>query len=168
MRRVKRILVPLDYSECADEALDYAVGLAGQMGSRLLVLYVVAPHEPAYFAHVGVTVEPQDVDREEKDRLRKHVAKVLGRRRVAVDCQIAWGDPPQCILSREAESGCDLVVVGNCGRTAWDKLLMGSVAEKVVRYSRCPVLVVRTAETAAASKPKRQRAAAKPVRRRAA
>jgi nucleotide-binding universal stress UspA family protein len=130
MPRFSTILVPIDFSEVARGALQVAIALA-RPGARLIVLHVI---EAVHIASEGY--------REAREaRLREHEAVDPG---VPVDYLLREGDPPEEVLKLAAELHPDVIVVGSHGRTGLDRLLMGSVAEAILRGSPIPVVVVRT------------------------
>jgi nucleotide-binding universal stress UspA family protein len=166
MAAFKNILVPLDYSVNGDDALRHAIALARDIGAGLLVIHVVPPYDPAYFERVRASWRPdRDTEANQQEKLSKHVAKLVAPTRVRYQTELRWGDPAQMILSTAKDRGADLIVIGRNGRTRWDHLLIGSVAEKVVHHAACPVLVVhpgggaRVGRTRRASARRRRRAA---------
>jgi nucleotide-binding universal stress UspA family protein len=142
---LKEILVPTDFSEASDAAFEQGRALAAAFGARVHLLHVVA--EPLRETWAGYTPAPQFVELLERlrtgarTRLEGAVpTDDLANRRVVVDA--VWGDPSDQILKYATRHGIDLIVCGTCGRGGWDHLLMGSVAERIVRLARCPVLTL--------------------------
>ncbi len=144
MTPFKRILVPLDFSEPATHALRFAAGLVPP-GGRLVVLHVVVPFVPITDippAGIAGYVTPGELISSAKRQLDRTIAKALGRARsVHVDAKVVLGDPYQTIM--KATRGMDAIVMSTAGRTGLSHLLIGSVAEKVVRHSPIPVLTLR-------------------------
>jgi universal stress protein A len=145
--KVKRILVPTDFSDNALAALDYAVDLAKPFKATLTLIHSL---EPIYFAtpadlygpaaNLGMLIQEQRrAAQEQLARLQKD----LGKRRVAVQTLIGTGPAPRVIVDAAKRRGADLIVMSTHGRTGVSHVLMGSVAEKVVRSASCPVLTVR-------------------------
>jgi nucleotide-binding universal stress UspA family protein len=143
--RFRRILVPHDFSSPASAALRAAADLAD--GGRLTVLHVVVPFTPVGGfppADGAVWFPPQELVSDVRKRLAALVARELGPRRAArVACQVVVGDPYQRIV--DAGRGHDAIVMATTGRTGLSHLLIGSVAEKVVRHATVPVLTIRPA-----------------------
>ncbi len=141
----KRILVPHDFSEPASHALRMAADLAARHGGQLLVLHVLAP----FYTGVGFPsreeiawVPPPELLASLRKRLEALVAKQVGGRGAPpVRCRVVMGDPLQSIV--EACRRADSIVMSTTGRTGLAHLLVGSVAEKVVRHAPVPVLTVR-------------------------
>jgi nucleotide-binding universal stress UspA family protein len=138
----RKILVPYDFSDPARKALDVAAKLARPNG-RLLVLHVILPFVPVTDLPVGSGgyVAPQELIDATSRRLERVVSKALGRNRLRVDTKVVLGDPHHRIVA--ATRGMDAIVMSTTGRTGFAHLLIGSVAEKVVRHSPIPVLTLR-------------------------
>ncbi len=134
---IKRILVPVDLSEPSIQALDYAVDLAAFFKAQLMVLFVA---EPLYYAgDLGLFVEEQQrLGREQLTLLEERVRK---RGRVC-ETILLRGTPYQAICDAARRRAADLIVMGTHGRTGLSHLVMGSVADRVVRAAPCPVLTV--------------------------
>jgi universal stress protein A len=147
--RIERILVPVDFSPCSDAALSYATFLAARFGASIDVLHVWEP--PA-------RVEPwlpEEVDRvmqESRDTLRAELGRLVEPfRKHARLCDRLVADSPVQGILREAEAGhYDVIVIGTHGRTGLTRVLLGSVAEAVLRRAPCPVVTVRLPARAAA------------------
>jgi nucleotide-binding universal stress UspA family protein len=140
----QHILVPIDFSAYADQALEYAIELAKTLQARLTLLHVI--HLTPWTMGDMVTTFPgiflEDVETEaqqlmQASRGRLHDAGLQG------ETVIVHGVPFQAIINIASEQDVDLIIMGTHGRTGLTHLLMGSVAEKVVRLAPCPVLVTR-------------------------
>jgi nucleotide-binding universal stress UspA family protein len=141
--RISNILVPTDFGESSQRALDHAVELAKKFDAKVTLLHSF--EVPAYaYAGVGTTTVDYLVPMEEsarkclEDALRDLKAKLPSA--VAV---FRKGAPWQQTLLACEEAGADLIVMGTHGRQGLSHALIGSVAEKVVRLSPVPVLTVR-------------------------
>lgn len=145
--RLKQILVPVDFSTCSRKALRYAVPFAQQFGASLTLIHVVHV-QYAIGSELGIVDYPVS-ERQRIDCSEKQLA-VLGReeipRTVAVQTLVRTGQPAQQIVAAAVESGSDLILLSTHGRTGLKHVFLGSVAENVVRYAPCPVLVVRERE----------------------
>ena len=147
MPRFRRILVPHDFSDHATRALAFAADLVAP-GGRILVLHVIAPFTPV--TGIPATAEavtyfsPPELVRGAKRQLDRVVAKVFPAGGADhVDAKVVIGDPYRRIL--DATRGMDAIVMSTAGRTGLSHLLIGSVAEKVVRHSTIPVVTLRAA-----------------------
>jgi nucleotide-binding universal stress UspA family protein len=147
---IQHILVPHDFSETAEKAFDFALDLAEKLGARLTVLH--AYEVPTYAFPEGpvLTVEMiAQIERASSTALEGVVSRA-GRRSPAVKVKTelrhgtAWREIDQAAQDLKV----DLIVLGTHGRRGLARALLGSVAEKVVRTSACPVLTVRGGEAA--------------------
>jgi nucleotide-binding universal stress UspA family protein len=143
---VKKVLVPIDFSEASLKALRYAVALAGRFGSSLCLVHVV---EPASFLNDVRNVPLAVSDREAANQLH-HKLVMVARKRIdpvtPVHPLVCIGKPFDEIVKAAKAFNADLIVISTHGRTGLKHVFMGSVAENVVRLAPCPVLVVREHE----------------------
>jgi nucleotide-binding universal stress UspA family protein len=154
---IHRIMVPVDYSDHSLRALEYAARFAAHFGAELDVVHVW--DRPSYVPE-GLTVGPKgsakslgDLIRENAEReMREFVSKVVVPEGVRLGTRLISGDPAHAIVHSCASTKPDLVVVGTHGRTGVQHLLMGSVAEKVVRLCPVPVLSVPPVDRAPPSR----------------
>lgn len=140
----RKILVPHDASEPASHALLVAADLARKNDGRLVVLRAIAPFVP--FSDLGSAegsgwVPPEDVVSLELASLERLVGKVLAKDAPPVECRVAVGPPYETIM--DAAEDVDSIVMATHGRTGLEHILIGSVAEKVVRHAPVPVLTIR-------------------------
>ena len=146
------ILVPTDFSEPADAALQYAHTLAHEFGSRVHLLHVV-PEPYAYpwgtdistFPLADLLTQSEAAARERLDQL----AGAIGDLPAGIDVNTAVGAPVERILDYVHEHQIDLIVMGTHGRGMVGHLLLGSVVERVIRRSTVPVLTVHGTPDAA-------------------
>lgn len=149
MIALKGILVATDFSEAADAALAYGRELARMFGATLHVLNVV---DDVYVrlggdAYVAVLPElQQDVEQQARQRLAGLLVDDDKDPLPVKSVVVTSGTTAAAIVDYAANTGIDLIVVGTHGRGRVAHLLMGSVAERVVRTARCPVLTVRHPE----------------------
>jgi nucleotide-binding universal stress UspA family protein len=149
MIALKRVLVATDFSEAADAALAYGRALARTFGATLHVLHVADDMYMRLGGDAYAAVLPdlqQDVERQAKDRLVQLLVDDDSMPLPAEAVVITAGATAPAIVNYAAKADIDLIVVGTHGRGAVAHLLMGSVAERVVRTARCPVLTVRHPE----------------------
>jgi nucleotide-binding universal stress UspA family protein len=144
MINLKTILVPSDFSECSDAALRYGLELARRFDATLHLLHVVQDPITQPWAAEGFSAPLFEVvdkwQRDAKERLQQAVpAADAGR--IVIAATIAW--PYAEILRYAVENNVDLIVMGTHGRGGMSHMLLGSIAEKVVRRAPCPVLTVR-------------------------
>ena len=143
---IKRILFATDFSECSNAALEFASHLTSNTGARLYIVHVnglldvsipsIPPVEGGYYYDAPWGYERHEV----RERLTRNVPTVAN---VAYEHCYLTGSPVTQILKLAEREQIDLIVIGSHGRTGLSRLLMGSVAEGVVRSTQCPVLVVK-------------------------
>jgi nucleotide-binding universal stress UspA family protein len=144
------ILCPIDLSEASVRALTYATALANWYGARLEVLHVTRPPEPPTIAADGVVVEPGRAVSSEPVVAEMHrVLAQVGASAVTPELLVAGGRTHEVIVERAAAHAVDLIVMGTHGRSGFNRLLLGSVTERLLRVAPCPVLTVSAAAPAA-------------------
>ena len=138
---IKRIVVPTDFSETADGALEYALELARPRGAEVLLLHV----EPLlrYAIHQETATDLPEL----RTKIAAYAEQELGKRAeqaraagVPVEVEAVEGNPGLRIPEIAKERGADLIVMGTHGRSGVQRVVLGSVAERVVRLSSVPVL----------------------------
>jgi nucleotide-binding universal stress UspA family protein len=144
---VRRILVPVDFSEHAQAVLDWAAHLAEEHGSRVLLLHVY--HLPVEFQQLEGAYLPADfwanVKNEAEQQLAAY-AETLRGRGLEVEALVREGYPATVIVEEATSQHADLLVIGTHGHTGLKHLLLGSIAERVVQKAPCPVLTVKNPE----------------------
>jgi nucleotide-binding universal stress UspA family protein len=147
-RLFAKVLVPHDFSQHATQALRIAAEIAARERGRLTVIHAIPPVYPmavapaAPAAWIPTTLPTPAEIADVRRRLEGLVARAIsGRKKPRVDCRVVVADPFQAIL--DAARGATAIVMSTLGRTGLAHLLLGSVAEKVVRHSPVPVLTIR-------------------------
>jgi nucleotide-binding universal stress UspA family protein len=139
-----KILVATDFSDTARGAIAHAVELAKLADASLYLVHVLTL--PVVYAPEGVVLGPSwsvaELRADLENALSKLAAEVRARGIPEVSMQLLIGTAWDEIVRAAAEQGCDLIVIGTHGRGGIKRLLLGSVAEHVVRTSPCPVLTV--------------------------
>lgn len=147
MIEIKRILCPIDFSEHSQHALDCAVAMAAWYGAEVTALHVfanwpIANMIPSLGPTVVEAISLRESDRNDLMRELGHAA-AHERRDVKIDTLLREATDIHCEILRQAhELEADLIVMGSHGRSGFDRLLVGSIAEKVLRKAACPVMVV--------------------------
>lgn len=140
----KRIVVPIDGSECAGYALDLAIDLAKRQGARLAICSVVDPIVVTGTAPPSPALDVVIADME--NEARKRVAEAVRRAEqagVGAHGEMVMGVPFNEILRYAHDCEADAIVMGTHGRTGLQRFFLGSVAEMVLRKAACPVIVAR-------------------------
>lgn len=135
------ILVPTDFSPCAEHALDYACALAAKLGAKLHVVNAIG----GVFPDLPVALTDQMLT-SLRDSSTTALARLVDARRAGVsfgEVRVIEGDARDVILQAATDVHADLIVIGTHGRRGLSRLLLGSVAEHILRRAPCPVLTVR-------------------------
>lgn len=144
--KIKKILVPVDFSDCSQKALAYAVPFARQFSATLDVLHIVPPY---YALDPYGIAEYERVEKELRatgeQKLARLVLDVIPQQ-VAVELFVRSGKPAVEIVEAAKELETDLIILSTHGRTGLKHVILGSTAENVVRHAPCPVLTVRQTE----------------------
>jgi nucleotide-binding universal stress UspA family protein len=136
MINVKKILYPTDFSSYSNQAYFHAITLAESQGASLTIMFVYAPSQG--------TAETPSSGAEDLSYWRSQLEQIRPTNPdIPVDHVLLQGDPATEIVRHAAETNMDLIVMGTHGRTGLERLLVGSVAEKVMRDALCSVLVVK-------------------------
>jgi nucleotide-binding universal stress UspA family protein len=138
----RTILFPTDLSPASWLAFGLAADVAHRYGASLLVLYVVETLGPenVTFGEVATELEPEGYRKRLVAELEANMPASPG---VAVETLLAAGDPAAEVVRVAQERPCELIVMATHGRTGVRRLVLGSVAERVVRTAPCPVLTLR-------------------------
>jgi nucleotide-binding universal stress UspA family protein len=139
----QHILVPMDFSESSNQALDYAITFASKLQARLTVLHVV---EVFPLGSADMTTVPEayieDLKMEADRTMQSYLARITAAG-LTGDIVVKHGPVFQEIMEVAKTQHVDLIIMGTHGRTGLSHLFLGSVAERLVRFAPCPVLVVR-------------------------
>jgi len=156
--KIKQVLVPVDFSPNSLRALEYAIELAKPFKSRLSVLFAV---EPIYYVVPDFTGSPAmgEVLTEQLRTARTQLARLAqqyAKRRIKLHTLLQTGTAYEAIADTAKQIKAELIVMATHGRTGMSHLLLGSVAERVVRVAPCPVLTLRPAQQKRAAARKRR------------
>lgn len=145
MPEIRRILCPVDFSEPSESALDYAVDLASKFGADVQLVHVY--QLPVYALPDGAMMAGPEFTTKVTNELSKALDALAEKKAesgVKVETHLVEGIPYREVVRLGEELEADLVVMGTHGRTGIKHLLLGSVAERVVRSSKIPVITVPT------------------------
>ncbi len=140
---VKRILIATDGSEYTKNAVEYGIDLAENTEAKLYAIYVI---DTAAFASIPMDAAWEsmyELLKQEGDEATKYVADRAEAEGLSVERLTIEGHPAEEIIKHADKNSVNLIVMGTLGKSGLDRFLLGSVAEKVVRISKIPVLVVR-------------------------
>ena len=142
MAKFKKILVPVDFTEYSDQAISYAEMLAKTFHAEILLFHVIEQ----FTYSVSDTIQVMDhytTLKEIAQQMLDTKKKQLGKKGLVVKTLVLKGNPALEIVKYSENKRMDLIVMGSHGRTGIQHLVLGSVAERVVRMASCPVLTVK-------------------------
>ena len=147
---LKKILIATDGSETSMRAAENAVSIGKNAGATVTAVYVVDVHRlaqlPGYAAMPGIKDNLMELMFKEGGEALEEIGDMARDAGVAYERAVAEGDPGEELLKLCSDPGFDLIVLGTIGKSGLKRFLLGSVAEKVVRHSHVPVLVVPATE----------------------
>ncbi len=145
MNFIKKILVPIDFSDYSKNALKYAVQFSKNFSAKIYLVYVVEPViYPADFSMGQVAIPSMDIDLHERaEEELKNLAQNFISADIEVETLIKSGKPFVEINETAREKDVDLIIIATHGHSGVEHILFGSTAEKVVRKAPCPVLTLR-------------------------
>ena len=141
--RLERLLVPIDFSDCSLDALEYATVVAGQAKASIDVLHVL---EPVSYG-LDFTLSHAEERLQQRETLTKgleDLSAAVSTTGISVTCHLRGGLPVDTILDNVCSLKIDLIVMGTHGRRGLSHIMAGSVTERVLRKVSCPVLTVRS------------------------
>lgn len=148
----RHLLVPVDFTDASERALDYAVALAGKLGAQVTVIH--AYQVPSYTFPEGAFLPTADLAARLAEAAQRHLDEVVGSRSAKgarITKHLRNGDAAEETLAAASELGADAIVMGTHGSGALQRALLGSVAAKVIRASPLPVITVRGSRDVASS-----------------
>ncbi len=140
---VKKILIPTDGSDYSMRAAQYGISIAKLLGAEIIIIYVI---DTVVLDQISKITARENVEIELKqdgERYIKYIAGLAERSGVKASRLIVTGRPFEQIVHIAKSLGANLIVMGTYGRKGAERILIGSVAERVIEYASCPVLVVR-------------------------
>jgi nucleotide-binding universal stress UspA family protein len=140
-----KILYPTDFSECANEAQAVAVDLARKLDADLVLVQVLveAPLYSEGFISRRQVQTVYDAQRKWSEDTLEALAERLRQSGIKTSCRVQAGAPHEEIVRTAEEEHADMIVMGTHGRGGLNRMILGSVAERVIRLAPCPVLTVR-------------------------
>jgi nucleotide-binding universal stress UspA family protein len=143
MKEIHKILVPIDFSEHSQRALEAAIGLAQKFDSELHLLHC---HQPLAAAGPYDFVLPEGLERQIREGAQRRLAEwrqTASAKKVRAHDHLGLSVPSEGIVELAKKLGADLIVMGTRGLSGLKHVLLGSVAERVLRTAPCPVLTVK-------------------------
>ena len=142
-KNIKNILIPTDGSDYSLRAAEYGISIAKMVSAQIMVIYVL---DDIVLSQIAKVTENEDIEGELIKDGQRYINYILGlaeQQGVKAAFILAKGMPFEQIVHIAKGSKIDLIVMGTYGRRGADRILIGSVAERVIEYSPCPVLVIK-------------------------
>ncbi|PLX48568.1 MAG: universal stress protein [Desulfobulbaceae bacterium] len=144
MINVKTILVPIDFSENAEHVMEYALSVAHHFKSRILLCFVAqlyTDYSDFFIPQMPVVAIEEEIDKAAKERMHRFVQSYSND--IKIEECVLIGNIAHEILNLAEKRQVDMIIMGTHGYQGLEKILFGSVAEKVVKTAPCPVLTVK-------------------------
>jgi universal stress protein A len=145
MFKIHTILCPVDFSDASKKAVRYAQEFASNMGASVYLLNVVEPRPMAVDVSLNYVPFEADLEKAAKDDLEV-ILEEFRRAGLRAECGVQIGNAADVILDNVNALNVNLIIMGSQGKKGLSRLIMGSVAETVVRKANCPVLIVKNEE----------------------
>ncbi len=142
-RFIKKILIPTDGSDSAMRAANFALKIAKHFKSEIITIYVIDRIILEEISKVYERHELEEEIRKKAERCLNYIVRLAERKGLKATSILVEGQPHDQIVRHAESLKVDLIVMGSKGRRGTNRILIGSVAERVIEYAPCPVLVIR-------------------------
>jgi nucleotide-binding universal stress UspA family protein len=142
-KSIQKILIPTDGSDYSMRAAEYGIGIAKMLDAQIIVVYVI---DEVVLDQLSKVTERENVEQDLKQDGQRYIKYILGlaeKEGVKDGSLLTKGRPFEKIVHLAKELNIGLIVMGTYGRRGTERVLIGSVAERVIEYSPCPVLVIK-------------------------
>lgn len=143
MEKMKKILIPTDGSGCSLRAAEIGISLAKILGGEIFAIYAI---DTVILKEITKSIGSTDVEielKEKGERYLDYVIDLAKKEGLKAEAILAKGEPYDQIIDFAKNKAIDIIVMGTYGRRGTKRILIGSVTERVIEYSPCPVLVVK-------------------------
>lgn len=144
MKKIKTIIVPIDFSETSDMLMEYAVTFVKSFGAKLYIIHVVDDfNKYSYISipHISMDKIMEEVYKTADMELKRYCSEKLDGR-AEYELILSKGEAYKEILKFSGEKGVDLILIGTHGMSGLERVLFGSTAERVIRGAKCPIMMV--------------------------
>lgn len=148
MKEIKKVLLPIDFSDTSEVLADYALTFGESFGAKIYVFNVVQNLEELpglSVPHISMEKVMDEIYEAAREELGKFCEEHF-KGELEIGYSIVKGEPYKEILKFVEENGIDIIIMGSHGRSGLNHLFFGSTAEKVLRGARCPVLTIKLAQ----------------------
>jgi nucleotide-binding universal stress UspA family protein len=146
MNMIKKILAPIDFSEAAIMLLQQANDIAEKFNARLTMVFVAEdPFQYSGLAtETGIDPFDENIVQNARRQMKNFINENKDQLTVEFESRVITGHPAREIINYAAKEGIDLIIIGSHGYVGIDRMIFGSVAEKVIKLAPCPVLVINS------------------------
>ncbi len=144
MKEIKKILVPVDFSENSTKIVQSAAAIAGKLEAKLDIVFVVQSFEDYsgfFVPHMPIAQFEEEMIQSAEKKMESYVEENV-KQDVVNEAKVLSGDVAEEIINYAKAQGIDMIIMGTHGYKGLEKVLFGSVAEKVVKTAPCPVLTI--------------------------
>lgn len=144
MKKIDKVMVPIDFSETSDMLMEYAMTFVKSSRAKLYIIHIVEDFSRySYIAvpHISLDKVMEEVYKTAEMELERYCSEKL-EGKADYELILSRGDAYKEILKFSEEKGVDLILIGTHGQSGLEKVLFGSTVERVIRGSRCPVMMV--------------------------
>lgn len=143
-RARRRILIATDGSEAANEAADFGIEMIGCSGAKIYAVYVIdtSPYRSIPLDEIWSKETLDEFERAGYEAT-SYIEKIGKDAGAEVESRVLKGHPAEKILNFAEDNNIDMIIVGSLGKSRYERVLVGSVSEKIIRHAKVPVLVVR-------------------------
>jgi nucleotide-binding universal stress UspA family protein len=140
----RQILIATDGSETANEAADFGIEMVGCSGAKIYAIYVIdtTPYRSVPLDQIW-SKETLDEFQRAGHEATSYIEKIGKAAGAEVETRVLKGHPAEKILNFAEDNNIDMIIVGSLGKSGYERVLVGSVSEKIIRHAKVPVLVVR-------------------------
>ncbi|MDW5551335.1 universal stress protein [Methanosarcina sp.] len=143
-RPQRQILIATDGSETANEAADFGIEMVGCSGAKIFAVYVIdtTPYRSVPLDQIWSDKVLEEFEKEGREAT-SYIEKIGEAAGVEVESRVLKGHPAEKIVTFAEDNNIDMIIMGSLGKGGYERILLGSVSEKVIRHAKIPVLVVR-------------------------
>lgn len=140
----RQIIIATDGSETANEAADFGIEMVGCSGAKIYAVYVIdtTPYRSVPLDKIWSDKVLEEFEKEGREAT-SYIEKIGKDAGVEVEVRVLRGNPAEKIVTFAEDNNIDMIIMGSLGKSGYERVLLGSVSEKVIRHAKIPVLVVR-------------------------
>jgi nucleotide-binding universal stress UspA family protein len=140
----RQVIIATDGSETANEAADFGIEMIGCSGAKVYAIYVIdtTPYRSVPLDKIWSDKVLEEFEKEGREAT-SYIEKIGKAAGVEVESRVLRGHPAEKIVTFAEDNNIDMIIMGSLGKSGYERVLLGSVSEKVIRHAKIPVLVVR-------------------------